>query len=311
MVISSNSTAEPDYGTLSTPGTYDDALSCGYDRGGGFDNSWQARLENRCAKKIFRLCCGLMMFMLIVAKACIPTNSISTLSEAPLAIVSSVNVLAEYQSASCDCIHDENAPCKSLMLLRHAKSSWKNSYFVDDIDRHLSTEGIAVAHNVGKSLHRMSVKLPDLILSSPSIRTEETLNIVLGEWILGADAHDHQKAKKLNVKVLSRQQHKKLNKKLKEKRIGVQYVDALYTLADSGYLPHLASMIDHSSPDNEPNRILIVGHNPAMEKILNEITSAQQHFAPGHLHDICFPGLKVWNDLELQKAGGVPSLVFP
>jgi phosphohistidine phosphatase SixA len=299
-----NSTSKPDYGSTAATLLCDDE-NLGFGDIHSIDGEEQNENreeenheEDRIALKLFWLC-GFVMLILISTK--------STYEGAPIGVrqLGKPNKL-------CDCINDDVSPCKSLMLLRHAKSSWKNSYFVDDINRHLSTKGIAVAHEVGKDLHHMNLKLPELVLSSPSTRTEETLNIVLGEWILGSLSHDHKNAKEINVKNLSRQHtNKKLETKLKEKKVEVQYLDVLYTSADEGYMPHLTSMIEHGG---SPNRVLIVGHNPAIEKLLNGVTStAQQQFAAGQLYDICFPGLSTWNDLNqagLQKSG-VTSLVLP
>lgn len=263
----------PDYGAVTTSSLSDDVLSCNNDCSNSCESvktSW----HHQAPKNLFLLCGGLTLLALIS-------------SIAPVLKTFSTPIRSKTQLSNplvCGCINDDS-PCKSLLLLRHAKSSWKNSYFVDDINRHLSTKGIAVAHDVGKSLHHMKLKLPELILSSPSIRTEETLNIVLGEWILGADAHDHRKVKKLSVKVLGKQHHDKLNKKLREEHIGVSYIDELYT--NQGYLSLLAYMINHGSQGNDPNRVLVVGHNPAMEKLLNEITPyTQPHFTPGQFYEM-------------------------
>ena len=250
---------------------------------------------------------ALMLLSLITGKPANP--EISTIALA-------VENLQLNNQNSCHCINDQESPCKSLLLLRHAKSSWKNSFFVDDINRHLSNKGVEVAHEIGHYLHRMNSKLPDLILSSPSIRTEETLNIVLGEWILGAAFHDHKTSKKFNLKMISQGKHKKLNAKLKENNVGVEYVDALYTLSDQGYLQHFTTMMNNEHHLNsKQNRVLIVGHNPAMEKMLNELSPlSQQHFFPGELYEICFPGLASWADLKKtpeDKRLGTVSLILP
>jgi phosphohistidine phosphatase SixA len=98
---------------------------------------------------------------------------------------------------------------------------------------------------------------------------------------------------------------------LSKKDIDVLYVDELYTLADDNYLQHLKAMLNH----NEPERVMIVGHNPAMELLLNEVTPAtKQTFLPGQFYEICFPGLGSWSDLEQavkeQRLGAV-SFVLP
>lgn len=60
--------------------------------------------------------------------------------------------------------------CKTLYLLRHAKSSWVDSSYINDYDRQLSPQGRKVAIVVGKSLHKNKhVDVPDVILASPSV----------------------------------------------------------------------------------------------------------------------------------------------
>eukprot|EP00985_Skeletonema_marinoi_P013376 scaffold6613_cov158-Skeletonema_marinoi.AAC.3 len=71
---------------------------------------------------------------------------------------------------------------KTLYLLRHAKSSWVNSSNINDYDRQLSPKGRVVAHVVGKLLNRQDVDLPDIILASSSVRTRETLDLVMAAW---------------------------------------------------------------------------------------------------------------------------------
>lgn len=210
------------------------------------------------------------------------------------------------ESSSCDCLNKSDSPCKSLLLLRHAKSSFKNSFFINDIDRHLSNSGIKVAQNVGHELHHMNMELPELILSSPSIRSEETLNLVLGEWLLGEVYHHHLKGKRNKLKIISNGKHHKLIKALEDNHVEVRYEDALYKLSDKGYLPHLANMIS-TSHSSEPNRVMIVGHNPAIEHLLNQVTSSshQQTFESGEIYEICFPGLVSWNDLAEQRVGAI------
>tara|TARA_Y100000768_G_C23899763_1_gene644448 strand:+ start:582 stop:1064 length:483 start_codon:yes stop_codon:yes gene_type:complete len=62
---------------------------------------------------------------------------------------------------------------KSLYFLRHAKSSWDN-FELKDFDRPLSTRGIQDADLMGNFFRSKKIKL-DLIISSPSRRTRETI----------------------------------------------------------------------------------------------------------------------------------------
>lgn len=69
---------------------------------------------------------------------------------------------------------------KKLILIRHAKSSWSNP-LLDDFDRPLNKRGVKNAPFMAKVLKQKELK-PDLIISSPSIRTKETLNYFLDEF---------------------------------------------------------------------------------------------------------------------------------
>jgi phosphohistidine phosphatase len=62
---------------------------------------------------------------------------------------------------------------KTLYLLRHAKSSWKDEG-LEDFDRRLSKRGCAAAKAMGEYLARHRIA-PAQVLCSPAKRTRETL----------------------------------------------------------------------------------------------------------------------------------------
>ena len=63
---------------------------------------------------------------------------------------------------------------KSIYFLRHAKSSWVD-FKLKDFDRPLATRGIQDADLIGNYFLSKKIKL-DLIISSPSKRTRETID---------------------------------------------------------------------------------------------------------------------------------------
>lgn len=69
---------------------------------------------------------------------------------------------------------------KTLLLLRHAKSSWKDES-LDDHDRPLKGRGIKAARRMG-SLIRKEGLSPDQIVCSTAVRARETLKLVLEEF---------------------------------------------------------------------------------------------------------------------------------
>ncbi len=66
---------------------------------------------------------------------------------------------------------------KTLMLLRHAKSSW-NDASLADFDRPLNDRGRKAAGTVGKFLARQKLAI-DLVLCSPALRARQTVGLVL------------------------------------------------------------------------------------------------------------------------------------
>ena len=62
---------------------------------------------------------------------------------------------------------------KTLHLLRHAKSSWKEPG-LDDHERPLSKRGRAAADAIAKHMKRTAIA-PDIVLCSTAVRTKETL----------------------------------------------------------------------------------------------------------------------------------------
>ena len=68
---------------------------------------------------------------------------------------------------------------KTLLLLRHAKSSWDDPALADH-DRPLKPRGIKAARRIGRLLHQQGLH-PEVILCSTAIRARETLRLVLEE----------------------------------------------------------------------------------------------------------------------------------
>ena len=66
---------------------------------------------------------------------------------------------------------------RTLLLLRHAKSSWDDPT-EDDFDRRLSTRGRRAAQAIARELAKATVQ-PDIILCSAARRTRETLDAIL------------------------------------------------------------------------------------------------------------------------------------
>lgn len=65
---------------------------------------------------------------------------------------------------------------KTIILVRHAKSSWKD-LSLDDFDRPLNKRGKKNAPFMGKKLKERQI-MPDLVLSSPAKRARKTATVI-------------------------------------------------------------------------------------------------------------------------------------
>jgi len=147
---------------------------------------------------------------------------------------------------------------KTLMLLRHAKSSWKESE-IDDHDRPLNKRGKKTAPLMG---HFLSIAdlVPDLILSSTAVRARETTEAV-------AKASSYKGP--------------------------IELLDTLY-LATAG---KLLSEAQSHTPDSV-GRLLLVGHNPGMEDLV-EILSEKREAFPTAALAVLEVTIERWGELEL------------
>ncbi len=71
---------------------------------------------------------------------------------------------------------------KKLYLVRHAKSSWED-ITLDDFDRPLNKRGEKDAPFMGKLLHKKNITA-DIIISSPSKRTKQTVKLINQQFSL-------------------------------------------------------------------------------------------------------------------------------
>lgn len=72
-----------------------------------------------------------------------------------------------------------------LIVLRHALSSWDVPNRTADFDRPLQEKGFQEGAAMGKYLRSKHVPLPDLVVASPSLRTKQTFNAVITNWVDG------------------------------------------------------------------------------------------------------------------------------
>ena len=147
---------------------------------------------------------------------------------------------------------------KSLLLLRHAKSSWKQSE-LSDHDRPLNKRGKSAALLMGALLQEQDL-IPDLILCSSAVRTHKTA-------LLAAEACSYTgEIKQTRELYLADPQ---------------DYVDILRHVA------------------NKHTRVLVVGHNPGLEMLIEALTGEATSMPTAALAYIEL-SLKRWRDLDLN-----------
>lgn len=146
---------------------------------------------------------------------------------------------------------------KTLLLLRHAKSSWKQLELADH-DRPLNKRGKRTAPRMGELLKEEDL-VPDLILSSSAVRAHDTALLVA-------------KACGYTGKI----------KKTRELYLGEPqaYVEILRQVAEK-----------HA-------RVLVVGHNPGLEMLIETLTGEAMAMPTAALAYVELP-LKRWSDLDL------------
>ncbi|MCB1504800.1 MAG: histidine phosphatase family protein [Hyphomicrobiaceae bacterium] len=120
----------------------------------------------------------------------------------------------------------------TLLLLRHAKSSWDDPT-QGDFDRPLAKRGTKAAALIGKHLVKNAL-VPDFVLCSTAVRTRATLTLVMNE--------------------------------ITEDRPKVLYEDALYLADPETLLQRIKTLAQH------PTVLMVVGHNPGLHALALELT---------------------------------------
>jgi phosphohistidine phosphatase len=149
-----------------------------------------------------------------------------------------------------------DAMTRELLILRHAKSAW-NTDAPTDFERPLAKRGRKAAPRVGRWLLQQGL-IPDYVVSSPAKRARQTVVTVCKQLEIGSE---------------------KLN-----------WDQRIY----GGGTASLLSVL-RESPDNA-NRVLIAGHNPGLEMLLQYL---------------CGSGVPFPRDGKLMPTAAVAHLQIP
>jgi len=158
---------------------------------------------------------------------------------------------------------------KTLLILRHAKSSWDNPA-LDDHERPLNERGRRDAPRMGELVREYGL-IPDVVLSSDAVRARLTAEAVVeaaryaGEILL--DPH-------------------------------------LYMAGPADILSLLPSVRENAET------VMIVGHNPGLEQLVEQLTGKRHDLPTATLVQIGLP-IDQWRDLRPLTRGTLVGLWRP
>jgi phosphohistidine phosphatase len=154
---------------------------------------------------------------------------------------------------------------KTLLILRHAKSSWKDESLPDH-DRPLNKRGKQDAPRMGKLLRDEGL-IPDLILSSDARRARATIELVAQECRYDGE---------------------------------IVFLRELYAAEPEAYLEALAQR------GGDAASVMIVGHNPGLEELLEELTGERLPLPTAALAQVTLP-IEHWSELGANARDDMPQ----
>ncbi len=157
-----------------------------------------------------------------------------------------------------------------MLVLRHAKSSWDDSS-VSDRERPLNARGRRDAPRIG-DLIRDEAVIPELILTSDALRAHTTALAV-------AEAAEYT---------------------------GDIRVDPMLYLAG----PDDILAVLKSLPDGDAATVMIVGHNPGLEDLIERLTGAREEMPTAALARLALP-IDLWADLDDSRQATLVNIWRP
>jgi phosphohistidine phosphatase len=158
---------------------------------------------------------------------------------------------------------------KSLLVLRHAKSEWKDPD-LEDHDRPLNERGRRDAGRMGRLL-RDERLVPELIMTSTAQRARQTVERIVAASGYGGD-------------VVTKR--------------------ALYLAGPDTYVSALGALEDES------RRVMVVGHNPGLEELVERLTGTATPMPTATLVEIALP-VGHWRELNEETHGKLQGVWRP
>lgn len=162
------------------------------------------------------------------------------------------------------------ADTKTLFLVRHAKSSW-DDVNLEDIQRPLNKRGKRDAPKMGKHLAGYRVR-PEVIISSPAVRANDTAREIAA--------------------------------KLGFKKSDVEIDEDLYSFDSSDIMEVIRGL------SNGYQSIMLVGHNPAITRLVNELSGSNVDNVPTCGVALLRFNLEKWSGIK-KGAGELLKFDYP
>jgi phosphohistidine phosphatase len=158
---------------------------------------------------------------------------------------------------------------KTLLVLRHAKSSWNDSA-LGDHERPLNERGRRDGPRMGRLLREYGL-IPDIVISSDAVRAQRTAEAV-------AEAARY---------------------------VGEILLDERLYLASPADILSLLRTVREDA-----DRIMVVGHNPGLEGLVEQLTGEREDMPTATLAQIVLP-IDRWGDLQPSTRGTLVGLWRP
>ena len=152
---------------------------------------------------------------------------------------------------------------KTLLILRHAKSSWKDVALADH-DRPLNKRGLRDAPRMGQVLLDEYL-LPDLIITSTARRALMTV-----EAVVETSGYDGE----------------------------VHLTNDFYHASTEAFLAILSQVPD------DYQRVMVVGHNPGLEALLDVLTGEYLRMPTAMLTQVSLP-IQSWTEIDEEVGGAL------
>ncbi len=151
-----------------------------------------------------------------------------------------------------------------LLLMRHAKSDWTDAV-LEDHDRPLNDRGRRDAPRMGRLLAAEGL-MPDLVVCSTAVRARQTLEGLAAGGGLGEAAVVHEAS--------------------------------LYLASPGTILAVARAAVGDAG--GEPERVLLIGHNPGMEELASRLAGRFVRF-PTATVAVCDLATIDWADLDAGR----------